>query len=211
MILIFGLLSGLIHARQTGEGQVVDTAITDGSAYIASLLRMMHNTGQISDDPGSGWADFGAPWNDTYACADGGFITVCPLEPQFYAELVTRLGLDGDPLFADQWDKSQWPAAKARMVEMFGGKTRDEWCALLEGTDVCFAPVLNMSESVTHPHNVARETFLTLDGVVQPAPAPRFSRTPPEVGACPVPGQHTDEIVAALGLDRSALRESGAI
>ena len=211
MILLFGLLSGLIHARQTGEGQVVDTAITDGSAYISSLLRMMHNTGQISDEPGSGWADFGSPWNDTYACSDGGFITVCPLEPQFYAELMTRLGLENDPLFADQWDKSKWPEAKMRIAEIFRGKSRDEWCDLLEGTDVCFAPVLNMTESVNHPHNVARETFVTCDGVVQPAPAPRFSRTQPSVGACPVPGQHTDEIVRALGLDPAVLAASGVI
>ena len=211
MILIFGLLSGLFHAQKTGQGQVVDAAITDGSAYISSLLRMMHNTGQISDEPGSGWADFGAPWNDTYACSDGEYITICPLEPQFYADLMARLGLVDDPLFADQWDKTQWPAGKLRMAELFGEKTRDEWCALLEGTDVCFAPVLNLTEAVTHPHNVERETFITRDGVVQPAPAPRFSVSEPTVGACPIPGEHTAEIVQSLGLDEAELRESGAI
>ena len=211
MILIFGLLSGLIHARETGEGQVVDTAITDGSAYIASLLRMMHNTGQISDTPGTGWADFGAPWNDTYTCADGGFITICSLEPQFYAELIQRLGLEGDPLFADQWDKTQWPAGRARMAELFLERSRDEWCDLLEGTDACFAPVLNMTEALNHPHNVARETFITCNDVPQPAPAPKFSRSKPSVGPCPLPGQHTDDVIADLGLDREGLLASGAI
>ena len=211
MILIFGLLSGLVHAQKTGEGQVVDAAITDGSAYISSLLRMMHNTGQISDVPGSGWADFGSPWNDTYTCADGKHITICPLEPQFYALLMEKLGLTDDPVFADQWDKSQWPEGKRRIAALVASKTRDEWNELLEGTDACYAPVLDLTEAANHPHNVARGTFLNVDGVVQPAPAPRFSRSEPRVGACPVPGEHTRDIIAEFGLDPAALQESGAV
>lgn len=211
MILIFGLLSGLVHAQKTGEGQVVDAAITDGSAYIASLLRMMHNTGQISDEPGSGWADFGSPWNDTYTCSDGKHITICPLEPQFYALLIDKLGLQDDPVFADQWDKTQWPEGKRRMTALIASKTRDEWDALLEGTDACYAPVLDLTEAASHPHNAARGTYLDIDGVVQPAPAPRFSRSEPQVGPCPIPGEHTDAIVAGLGLDLAALQASGAV
>lgn len=211
MVLLFGVMSALVHAQKTGEGQVIDAAITDGSAYISSLLRMMHNTHQISDRPGSGWADFGAPWNDTYTCADGKHITVCPLEPQFYSQLLDYLGLSDDPLFANQWDTSKWPEGKQRFAEAFAAKTRDQWCELLEGTDACFAPVLNLTEATQHPHNVAREVFLERDGVVQPAPAPRFSKTQPKVGSCPSRGEHSAAIVSALGLNSEDLSAKGII
>jgi len=211
MVLLFGVLSALVHAQKTGEGQVVDAAITDGSAYISSLLRMMHNTGQISDEPGSGWADFGAPWNETYTCADGKHITICPLEPQFYAQLLGHLGFADDPLFANQWDRTKWPEGKERFKAVFASKTRDEWCALLEGTDVCFAPVLNLTEATEHPHNVAREVFIKRDGVVQPAPAPRFSKSKPIIGACPARGEHSEAIVSELGLNSDDLSARGVI
>jgi len=206
MILLFGVLSALVHAQKTGDGQVVDAAITDGSAYIATLLRMMHNTGQISDEPGSGWADFGAPWNDTYACADGKHVTICPLEPQFYAQFIERLNLTDDPVFANQWDKSQWPEGKRKVADIFASKSRAEWCSLLEGSDVCFAPVLNHTEAAEHPHNIARGTFISPEGVLQPAPAPRFSKTEPSVGLCPAKGQDGDAIALELGLDPEQLR-----
>ena len=211
MMLLFGLLSALVHAQRTGEGQVIDAAMTDGSAYLASLLRMMHNTGQLSDEPATGWADFGSPWHDTYTCSDGKHITICPLEPNFYVECMKLLGLEGDPVFANQWDTAQWPAGKEKLRALFLERTREEWCALLEGTDACFAPVLNMTEATQHPHNVARETFLNIDGIVQPAPAPKMSATPQEVGACPIPGQHTVDVLADIGLDVDALTASEVI
>jgi alpha-methylacyl-CoA racemase len=214
MVLLFGILSAVIHAARTGEGQVIDSAITDGSAYISSLLWMMRNTGQVQDTLGKGWADFGSPWHDTYECADGKYVTVCALEPQFYAELVERLGLAENPVFASQWDASQWPEGKAQMQTLFRTRTRQEWCELLEGTDVCFGPVLDMSEAPRHLHNVARETFLDVGGVVQPAPAPRFSRSQPSAGVVPAPGEHNEEILHGLGLDAQAidaLRAAGAL
>ncbi|RLA54519.1 MAG: CoA transferase [Gammaproteobacteria bacterium] len=214
MVLLFGILSAVIHAGKTGEGQVIDSAITDGSAYISSLLWMMHNTGQVQDELGKGWPDFGSPWHDTYECADGKYVTVCSLEPQFYAELVERMGLADNPVFANQWDSSQWPEGKAQVKALFLGKTRQEWCDLLEGTDVCFGPALNMSEAPQHPHNVARGTFLDVDGVIQPAPAPKFSRSEPSAGVVPATGEHNDEVLQNLGLDAAAiaqLKSAGAV
>jgi alpha-methylacyl-CoA racemase len=214
MVLLFGILSALIHAGKSGEGQIIDCAITDGSAYISSLLWMMYNTGQLRDELGRGWADFGSPWHDTYECADGKYVTVCALEPQFYAELLQRLGLDENPVFARQWDSSQWPEGKRQMRALFLGKTRQAWCDLLEGTDACFGPVLDMSEAPRHPHNVARGTFLDLDGVVQPAPAPRFSLSAPTAGSVPSPGEHSEELLRRLGRDEPAiarLKSSGVV
>ena len=206
MVLLFGVQSALIHAQRTGQGQVIDSAITDGSAYISSLLKMMHNTGEVRDELGQGWADFGSPWHDTYECADGLYVTVCALEPQFYAELLSLLELQDSPVFAGQWDKSQWPAGKLKMQEVFLSKSRQEWCDLLEGTDACFAPVLNMTEAAEHPHNVARETYLNIDGIVQPAPAPKFSVSTPKAGVPPAVGAHGEEILSALELDSSKIQ-----
>ncbi|HCH63861.1 MAG: CoA transferase [Deltaproteobacteria bacterium] len=214
MMLLFGLLGAVFHAARTGEGQVVDCAITDGSAYLSSLLWTMRNVGVLGGELGSSWADFGAPWNDTYRCADGGFVTVCALEPRFYALLIEQLGLSDDPLFAHQWDRTAWPAAKARMQECFATHSRAHWCALLEGTDACFAPVLDPVEAAQHPHNVAREVFIERDGHVQPAPAPRFSRSVPEAGPIPSVGSDADAILAELGYNAAAiagLRETGAV
>lgn len=207
MVLLFGVLSAVIHAQKTGEGQVIDSAITDGSAYISSLLWMMHNTGQVQDEPGKGWADWASPWHDTYECADGNYVTVCALEPQFYQELVQRLGLQDNPTFAQQWDSSQWPQGKAQLQALFLEKTRQQWCELLEGTDICFGPVMNMTEAPQHPHNVARKTFVEVDGVMQPAPAPKFSRSKPSVGVPPRPGEHTEVILHDLQLDAAGIEE----
>lgn len=207
MMLVFGILSAIIHAKSTGKGQVVDAAITDGAAYISTLLWGMHNSGQMTDEPGSGWADFGSPWHDTYECSDGGYITVCALEPQFYALLIQSLDLTEDPTFANQWDKDQWQAGKEKFRAIFAAKTRKEWCDQFEGTDVCFAPVLNFSEALAHPHNVARETFFTRDGIAQPSPAPKLSGTPGSAGVVPVPGAHTAEVLGALSLDSATLEK----
>jgi alpha-methylacyl-CoA racemase len=214
MVLLFGILSAVIHVQKTGEGQVIDSAITDGSAYISSLLWMMHNTGQLQDEPGQGWADWGSPWHDTYECEDGHYVTVCALEPQFYQELVERLELTDNPVFANQWDTTQWPEGRRELKNLFLGKSRQQWSELLEGTDVCFGPVLNFSEAPQHPHNVARGTFLNIDGVVQPAPAPKFSCSKPSVGVPPQTGEHSDEIMRSLDLGPAIvtrLREAGAV
>jgi alpha-methylacyl-CoA racemase len=202
MVLACGILCGVIHAQRTGQGQVIDAAITDGSAYLTSLLWFMHNTDQIDDQPGSGWADGAAPWNDCYACADGRYITICALEPLFYKELIQRLELEGSSVFAQQWDRDFWPQGKKILEHLFLEKRRDQWCELLEGTDACFAPVLKFSEAVKHPHNVARETFLNIGGVVQPAPAPKFSRSEPRAGLPPKTGEHSDDVLLNVGLDQ---------
>ena len=214
MMLLFGLLGAVFHAARTGEGQVVDCAITDGSAYLSSLLWTMRNMGVLGGGLGSSWADSAAPWSDTYRCADGGFVTVCALEPRFYAVLIDRLGLADDPLFAHQWDRTAWPAAKERMRECFAAHSRAHWCTLLEGSDACFAPVLDPGEAAEHPHNVARGVFIERNGHMQPAPAPRFSRSVPEVGAIPTVGSDAESLLAELGYNPAAvtrLREAGAI
>ena len=214
MVLAWGILCAVIHAQKTGEGQVVDAAITDGSAYLSSLLWVMYNSSQLKNTRGSSWADGGAPWNATYACADGKFVTVCALEPQFYQLLLTLLDQENNPLFAKQWDKSIWPAAKAELESLFLTQTRDHWCQLLEGTDACFGPVLDFSEAPQHEHNIARETFLDIDGVIQPAPAPKLSAFQPTVGVPPRPGEHIDAILSGAGLSEteiSDLKEAGVV
>lgn len=215
MMLVWGIMCALFDAQRSGRGQVVDAAITDGSAYISSLLWLMRNTGQVSDERlGSGWADGAAPWSDTYVTADDKFINVCALEPKFYQELLQRLELAENPLFANQWDMAKWPEAKQTLAEVFAGKTRQQWCELLEGTDACFAPVLSFAEAASHPHNVARNTFVTRDGVTQPAPAPKLSGYEPVLGAPPRNGEHGEAILRAAGYDAdaiAALREQGAI
>lgn len=200
MILLWGLLCALFGVQRTGKGQVVDAAITDGSAYISSILWMMHCAGLLQDELGISWPDGGAPFNNTYACADGKYITICSVEPGFYQELIARLNLIDNPLFRVQSDTSKWPEAKSVLEEIFLSKTRDEWCSLLEGTDVCFAPVLNFPEATKHPHNIARKTFLNIDGVIQPAPAPKLSRNESTVGIPPKRGFHTELLLQGVGL-----------
>lgn len=214
MILAWGVMCALTHAQKTGEGQVVDAAITDGSAYISSLLMSMRNTGQLADATNSGWADGAAPWNETYECSDGGFVNICPLEPQFYQEFLEKLDLTDDPTFANQWDTSKWPQGKATLKALFQTKTRDQWCQLLEGSDVCFGPVLNFAEAAQHPHNIERETFLNIDGILQPAPAPKLSRCSTHVGVPPQLGENTDELLKAAGLSDeiiAKLKAEGAV
>lgn len=207
LMLAWGILCAVLQAQRSGEGQVVDAAITDGSAYLSTLLWVLHHTGQLQDQLGTGWADRAAPWSDTYQCADGGFVTLCALEPQFYRELIERLELVNHPLFAKQWDTSCWPQAKSELEALFLSRTRDEWCDLLEGTDACFAPVLSLTDATRHPHNIARNTFLNIEGVVQPAPAPKLSRYQPEVGIPPVTGAHTEEILAELGMNPAEIAQ----
>jgi len=157
---------------------------------------------------GTNLLDTGAHFYDVYECADGEYVSIGSIEPQFYAELLRLMGLDGDDEFSSQLDRAAWPQLKERLAELFRSKTRDEWCALMEHTDVCFAPVLTMSEAYDHPHNVARGTFVELDGIRQPAPAPRFSRTALAIERPPAhPGQHTREVLADWGLAAERIDE----
>ena len=177
MLLAFGLVCALLEARGSGRGQVVDAAMTDGAALLSAMMYGMKAQGQWSTLRGENLLDGGAHFYDTYACADGKYVAIGAIEPQFYAVLRDRCGID-DSLFDQQMDPRAWPLLKVRLADVFRTRTRDEWCALLEGSDACFAPVLDWEEAPEHRHNQARGTFVTVDGVVQPAPAPRFSRTP---------------------------------
>jgi alpha-methylacyl-CoA racemase len=167
------------------------------------------------DAHGTNLLDTGAHFYDVYACSDGAYISIGSIEPQFYAELLRLAGLEGDEEFSQQVNAEMWPHLTERLGEVFASKTRDEWCALMEHTDVCFAPVLTMTEAAAHPHNQQRETFVEFDGVVQPAPAPRFSRTKPMITLPPSrPGEHTREVLAEWGFDALAidsLFEAGAV
>jgi alpha-methylacyl-CoA racemase len=177
MMLAFGMVSALLHAQKTGEGQTIDCAMTDGAATLMSMIWGFRANGIWQDERGVNLLDTGAHMYDTYETADGKFISIGSLEPQFYAELRARAGLADDPDFDAQMDPRQWPALKAKLTALFKTKSRDEWCSLMEMTDVCFAPVLSMAEAPAHPHNAARQTFIDVDGVMQPAPSPRYSRT----------------------------------
>ena len=214
MLLAFGLVAGLVHAQRTGEGQVVDAAMVDGAAVLATMIHSFRAMGIWEDGRGSNMLDTGAHFYDVYETADGRYVSIGSIEPQFYAELLRLTGLEGEEL-PWQMDRTQWPAMKERLAAIFRTKTRDEWCEVMEGSDVCFAPVLGMGEAPHHPHNVHRGTFIERDGVVQPAPAPRFSRTAPEIVRPPShAGQHTDEVLAEWGFDAdriAKLRDAGAV
>jgi alpha-methylacyl-CoA racemase len=215
MLLAFGLVCALLEARGSGQGQVVDAAMVDGAAVLTTMFHALRAMGVWNDERGTNLLDTGAHFYEVYETSDGKHVSVGSIERQFYAELLERTGLAGDERFAHQHDRSAWPALKEQLAELFRTKTRDEWCELLEGTDVCFAPVLSLGEAPHHPHNVERGTFVERDGVVQPAPAPRFSRTSPQIQRPPAhAGQHTDEVLADWGFDPEAvakLRDTGAI
>ncbi|MFJ4453152.1 CaiB/BaiF CoA transferase family protein [Pseudomonas sp. NPDC089392] len=178
MLLLVGVLAALHEVTRSGAGQVIDAAMTDGTTLLTSFIHGLRAMGHWGNKPGSNLLDGAAPFYDTYRCADGRFVAIGAIEPQFYQQLRTLCGLE-DSLFAEQMNCSKWPSQKQAMAEIIASRSRDEWCTLLEGTDVCFAPVLDWEEAPQHAHNQARETFLTVGGVVQPAPAPRFSRTSP--------------------------------
>jgi alpha-methylacyl-CoA racemase len=204
MLLAFGLLCALLHARASGSGQVVDAAMTDGAALLSAMMYGMKAAGDLSNRRGENWLDGGAHFYGTYACADGRHVAIGALEPQFYARLLELTGIS-DPAFADQHDASAWPRLKARLAQVFRSKTRDEWCALMEGSDACFAPVLDWDEAPQHAHNAARATFISIDGVTQPAPAPRFSGTPAQTpSAAQRCAGDALQTLAAWGLPRSA-------
>jgi len=196
MYLAFGVLAGLLHARATGEGQVVDAAIVDGASSLMASQHQLAAMGLWNTSRGENVLDGGAHFYGVYRCADGGHVSIGPLEPQFYALLMEKLEIDPATMPAS-WTPADWPAARARLAEVFLGRTRDEWCAVLEGSDVCFAPVLNYEEARSHPHMVDRGVFIEVQGVHQAAPAPRFSRTPGAVqGPAPQPGADRESILA---------------
>ena len=214
MMLAFGLVCGVLEARASGKGQVVDCAMTDGAALLAAMMYGMKARGDWSNERESNMLDGGAPYYDTYACADGKFVSIGALEPQFHDELLARCGID-DPAFAERLDKRRCPDLKTKIAAIMRTRTRDEWCRMLEGSDACFAPVLDWDEAPKHAHNVARQTFIEIDGVMQPAPAPRFSRTPAAKPSAPEPaGLRSVEVLRAWGIGAAAidaLKASGAL
>tara|TARA_B100001167_G_scaffold22113_1_gene11733 strand:- start:390 stop:1520 length:1131 start_codon:yes stop_codon:yes gene_type:complete len=214
MLLALGLVAALLESKESKQGQVVDAAMTDGSALLMTMIYSMQSSGMWKTTMGSNLLDGGSHFYDTYECKDGKFISIGSIEPQFYALLCQIAELD-EKVFSKQMSRDLWPEQKEEIKKIFLKKTRDEWCELMEGTDVCFAPVLDMSEAPQHPHNKERKTFIDLEGVTQPAPAPRFSRTEPEVVSSPsIVGEHTNEVLSSIGLseeDISTLKTSGAV
>lgn len=200
MLLALGVLAALHHAQSTGEGQVVDAAMTDGSALLMAAQYGFMAKGFWSDRRESNFLDGAAHFYGTYACADGQHIAVGAIEPPFYRQLLQLCGIE-DPHFQQQWDQAQWPALRQKLEAVFRQRPRAEWCALLEGTDACVAPVLSLTEAVDHPHNQARQTLVKTEGVVQPAPAPRFDKTPPQLPPpAPAIGSATRAWLAQAGL-----------
>jgi alpha-methylacyl-CoA racemase len=215
MLLAFGVVCALVERGSSGQGQVVDAAMVDGAAVLMTMFHAFRAMGIWGDERGTNLLDTGAHFYDVYETADAKFVSIGSIEPQFYAELLALTGLDQDDTMPRQHDRAAWPSLKERFEALFKTKTRDEWCALMEGSDVCFAPVLAMTEAPNHPHNVHRSTFVERDGIVQPAPAPRFDRTPGAIQRPPAhAGQHTDEVLADWGFDAdriAKLRDTGAV
>jgi alpha-methylacyl-CoA racemase len=214
MLLAFGMVCALHEVQRSGKGQVVDAAMVDGACALMAFFHGLRAAGLWTDKRGVNLLDGGAHFYNTYETADGRWVAVGALEPQFYALLLERAGIT-DPSFEDQMDRSKWPKNARELAAVFRTKTQAEWCDILEGTDACFAPVLSFDEALTHPHNVAREVFVEVEGVRQPAPAPRFSRTQPEIqGPPPEPGEHTAAALADWGFsaeDIRALEAAGAV
>ena len=213
MVLAFGMVCALLECQRSGRGQVIDASIVDGAAMLTAVFHGIRHAGFLREERGTNIIDSGSHFYDAYETADGKYVSIASFEPHFYAELVGRLGLEGEDL--PQMDPSRWPELKARFAQLFKSKTRQQWCELLEGTEACFAPVLSIAEAPRHPHNQARGTFVEVAGVIQPRPAPRFSRTPAEIQRPPArPGEHTDEALRDWGVspDRIAtLKNAGAI
>jgi alpha-methylacyl-CoA racemase len=214
LLLAFGLVCALFESTRSGQGQVVDAAMVDGAAVLSTMIHAFMAMGIWQDNPGTNLLDTGAPFYEVYETADGKYMAVGAIEQQFYAELMQRTGLAEEDL-PFQMDRGAWPTLKERFAALFKTKTRDEWQALLEVSDACAVPVLSLTEAPHHPHNKARQTFVEHNGVLQPAPAPRYSRTPAAIaGPAPAPGQHTAEALADWGFSSDEvgkLQEAGAI
>ena len=214
MLLALGIVSALLETKSSGEGQVIDAAMTDGSSLLMTMMYSMQQSGFWNLERQTNLLDGAAHFYDTYECKDGKYISIGSIEPQFYDLLCEKAELSPDH-FGDQMKRDEWKEKKDLISKVFLTKSRDEWCELMEGTDVCFAPVLDMREAPRHPHNIARKTFIELEGVTQPAPAPRFNRTENEVSLPPaLAGEHSKEILESLGLNEEesrSLLESGAV
>jgi len=208
MLLAFGMACGLVDSIRSGKGQVVDAAMVDGTGLLLGGIWGMVGAGLWDDSQReSNMLDGGAHFYDTYETKDGKYVSIGSIEPQFYALLLEKTGLKGQDLPA-QHDRAKWPEMKKKFTEIFKTKTRDEWCAIMEGTDICFAPVLTMKEAPNHPHAKARNAFVDVEGFMQPAPAPRFSRTPGSVkGPAPKRGVHTDEVLRENGFSDGEIKE----
>jgi alpha-methylacyl-CoA racemase len=213
MMLAFGIVCAVLEARSSGQGQVVDASMVEGAAVLSTMVYALTNAGMWNPEPGTNLLDSGAHFYEVYEVADGGHVAVGAIEPQFYAELLRLLELDPDEF--PQFDQARWPEFKERFAAVFRTRTRDEWTAILEPAEACATPVLKPAEAASHHHNVARGAFVEVEGVVQPGPAPRFSRTPSEIqGPARDPGADTDTALAAWGIgpdDVAALRAAGAV
>jgi alpha-methylacyl-CoA racemase len=214
MLLAFGVVAALLEASRSGRGQVVDAAMVDGASSLLTFIFAMHSLGRWKEERASNFLDSGAHFYDVYETSDGRYMAVGAIEPQFYAELLERLGLAAENL-PPQMDESSWPEMTRHFAEIFASRTRDEWAAVFEGSDACTVPVLSPFEAHLHPHNQSRQTFVEVGGVVQPAPVPRFSRTPGAISRPPSPpGHDTDEALSSWGLDAERigkLRQDGAV
>ena len=214
MFLAFGIVCALLEARQSGLGQVIDCSMVEGSAVLMGMFYAMQQAGRWQDERGSNMLDGASHFYGTYETADGKWVAVGAIEPQFYATLVRETGADPQ-LFENQHDADAWPRQRAELARIFKTRTRDAWCALLEGSDACFAPVLSLTEAPQHPHNVARGSFVELDGMLHPAPAPRFSRTPAQLRHGPRPvGADSGAVLADWGFSAGQIDDllrSGAV
>ena len=214
LYLAFGLMAGIISARETGKGQVIDAAMSDGAASLMAMFYGFKASGMWTADRRANMLDGGAHFYDTYQCSDGKWISIGSIEPQFYALLLEKTGIT-DPVFAAQMNRGEWDNLRAKLAQVIAEKTQDEWTAIMGGTDVCFAPILDLDEAPKHPHNVARQTFVEVAGVTQPAPAPRFSATPGAIqGPPPAIGAHDIEALTDWGFSGAeidALKAAGAL
>lgn len=215
LYLAMGVLAGVIEAQQSGKGQVVDCAMTDGSASLMAMFYGMKGMGRWSEERGTNLIDGGSHFYNVYKTKDDNYISIGSIEPKFYRELLEKSGLSGDSSLPKQMDESGWEEMKEKLSAIFVTKTRSEWCDIMEGSDVCFAPILNMQESIDHPHNVERKTFVEIGGIPQPAPAPRFDKTPCDIPkASSAPGEDTDAVLSDWGFgddEIQQLKESKAI
>ena len=210
LYLALGVVAGILEAQKSGKGQVVDAAMVDGASSLMTAIYGIKAAGVWTNERGDNLLDTGAHFYEVYETKDGKFVSIGSIEAKFYEELLELSGLKGVEL-PHQMDRTQWPRMKEKMAEIFKTRTRDEWCKIMEGSDVCFAPVLSMDEAPKHPHNVHRGTFVEQDGVVQPGPAPRFSRTPGKIQGPPAsPGQHTEAALSDWGFSKAELEKLSA-
>ena len=214
LLLAYGMVCGLLEVTKSNEGQVIDAAMVDGTAALMAMFYSMSASGAFDTQRGTNLLDGGAHFYDTYETADGEHVSIGSIEPQFYALLMEKAGLDAE-YFQPQMNKGRWGELKAKLTEVFLTKTQAEWCDIMEGSDVCFAPVLNLIDAATHPHNVARNSYQEVAGVLQQAPAPRFSRTPAAAIQAPrVPGEDSASVLADFGLtatEVAQLTEQGVV